>query len=86
MSTKEISNLIRSIVEHLVDCPDEIDIHEVDGNQVRILEVKVAREDVGKIIGRQGKTADAIRTIIAAISGKEKKRTILQIVDFNDND
>ena len=78
----ELTSLIYTIVASLVDDPSQIKIDEVEGAQARIIEVTVGKDDVGKVIGRQGKTADAIRTIIYAVSGKERKRTILQIVDF----
>lgn len=78
----ELNALIRTIIGALVDDPTQIEINEVDGAQLRMIEVTVGKGDVGKVIGRQGKTADAIRTILYAVSGKEGKRTILQILDY----
>ena len=78
---KSLKDLIRNIVEYLVDEEDQVQINEVNGDQSRIIEVTVAKKDIGMVIGRQGRTADAIRTIMHAVSGKEKKRTVLQIVD-----
>jgi len=54
---------------------------EVAGEQILVLELKVAKEDIGKIIGKQGRTALAIRTILSAASGKTKKRTVLEIIE-----
>ena len=73
--------MIRSICECLVDNYDEIKISEIEGDSTRIIEVRVAKEDTGKVIGRQGKTAEAIRTIVSAASGKDKKKTNFQIID-----
>lgn len=73
--------MIRSICECLVDNFDEIKISEIEGDSTRIIEVRVAKEDTGKVIGRQGKTAEAIRTIVGAASGKDKKKTNFQIID-----
>ena len=77
-------NLIVTILEALVDNPSGIKISEVEGESTRIVEVQVDREDVGKIIGKQGRTADAIRTIISAASGKSKKKTTFHIIDQRD--
>jgi len=76
-----MQDLIRQIVEALVDDIDAIKIHTVETDTTRVIEVEVARCDVGKLIGKSGKTADALRAIVAAASGKERKRTILNIVD-----
>lgn len=80
-----MKNLITTILEALVDNPDGIKISEVEGESTRILEVQVDKEDVGKIIGKQGRTADAIRTIISAASGKSKKKTSFHIIDTSDH-
>lgn len=76
-----MKDLVGYIASALVDNPDEIAIGEVVGNQATVLELKVAKEDLGKIIGKKGRTAQAIRTILNASSAKTKKRTILEIVD-----
>jgi len=76
-----MKDLVGYIASALVDNPDEIEIEEVLGNQATVLELKVAKEDLGKIIGKKGRTAQAIRTILNASSAKTKKRTILEIVD-----
>jgi predicted RNA-binding protein YlqC (UPF0109 family) len=75
-----LKDLIKYIVQALVDHPDQVEILEVEGKQSSVFEIKVAEEDIGKIIGKQGRTAQAIRTILRAASGKVKKRTILEII------
>ena len=76
-----MKELIKYIVQALVDHPEQIDISETVGEQSTVLEIKVAKEDMGKIIGKQGRTAQAMRTILNAVSAKVKKRTIMQIID-----
>lgn len=78
LSMKE---LVQYIAEALVDETTCIDINEIQGNQTNIIELKVAKEDIGKVIGRQGRTADAIRTILNCAAAKLSKRYILQIID-----
>jgi predicted RNA-binding protein YlqC (UPF0109 family) len=77
-----MKQLIISIVQALVDKPDEVQINEVVGDHAHVLELKVAKEDLGKVIGKGGAHASAIRTLMAATSGKEKKRYILEIIEF----
>jgi hypothetical protein len=76
-----MKDLIKHIVQSLVDNPDEVTVTEVEGNQTSVLELKVAKEDLGKVIGKQGRTARAIRTILSAASAKLKKRTIMEIIE-----
>ena len=73
--------LIDYIARALVDNPDEVSVSEVEGNQTSVLELKVAKEDLGKVIGKQGRTARAMRTILGAASAKFKKRTVLEIIE-----
>jgi hypothetical protein len=73
--------LIDYIARALVDNPDEVSVSEVEGNQTSVLELKVAKEDLGKVIGKQGRTARAMRTILSAASAKVKKRTVLEIIE-----
>jgi len=73
--------LIEDIVKALVDKPDEVKINEVHGDHAHVLELRVAKEDLGKVIGKGGAHASAIRTLMAAASGKEKKRYILEIIE-----
>jgi hypothetical protein len=76
-----MKSLIEAIVRALVDKPDEVQIKEVIGEHAHVLELRVAKEDLGKVIGKGGAHASAIRTIMAAASGKEKKRYILEIIE-----
>ena len=74
--------LITAIVQALVDKPAEVMIKEVIGEHAHVLELRVAKEDLGKVIGKGGAHASAIRTLMAAASGKEKKRYILEIIEY----
>jgi len=76
-----MKDLVEYISKSLVDETSRIEISEIEGNQTNIIELKVAKEDIGKVIGRQGRTADAIRTIINCAAAKLSKRYILQIID-----
>jgi predicted RNA-binding protein YlqC (UPF0109 family) len=76
---------MRELVEHiakaLVDDPDRVKVDEVEGENVTVIEVRVAQTDLGKIIGKQGRTARAIRTILNANATKLRKRAVLEIVE-----
>ncbi|CAD7837381.1 MAG: KH domain RNA binding protein YlqC [Olavius algarvensis Delta 4 endosymbiont] len=76
-----MKELTKRIIQALVDHPEQIVISEVEGKQVTVLEIKAAKEDLGKIIGKQGRNAKATRTILNAASAKIKKRTVLEIVE-----
>jgi uncharacterized protein len=76
-----MKDLIKYIAQALVDKPEEVVVDEISGNQTSVLELKVAKEDLGKIIGKQGRTARAMRTILSAASAKVKKRTVLEIIE-----
>jgi hypothetical protein len=76
-----MKNLIIEIVQALVDHPEEVFVDEVGGSYTKVLEVRVARRDLGKVIGKQGRTAKAIRTILSAAAGKTRERYILEIVE-----
>jgi predicted RNA-binding protein YlqC (UPF0109 family) len=76
-----MKELVKYIAQALVDYPEQVTVNEVIGNQTSVLELKVAKEDLGKIIGKQGRTARAIRTILSAASAKIKKRTVLEIIE-----
>ena len=78
---KEMKDLIEYIAKLLVDHPDAVKVIEVEGERTSVIELSVAKEDMGKIIGKQGKTASAIRTLLNAASMKQKKRTILEIIE-----
>ncbi|MEJ2220905.1 MAG: KH domain-containing protein [Desulfobacterales bacterium] len=74
-------DLIDYIARALVDHPEEVSVTEVEGNQTSVLELKVAKDDLGKVIGKKGRTARAMRTILGAASAKLKKRTVLEIIE-----
>ena len=76
-----MKDLIDYIARALVDNPDEVSVSEIEGNQTSVLELSVAKEDLGKVIGKQGRTARAMRTILSAASAKVKKRTVLEIIE-----
>jgi len=73
--------MVELIAKSLVDNPDKVQVTQLDGEQSSILELKVAQEDIGKIIGKQGRTAQAIRIILGAAGMKLKKRFNLEIID-----
>ncbi len=76
-----MKDLISYIAKALVDEPERVEVLEVAGDQTSVLELKVAKEDLGKVIGKQGRTARAMRTILSAASAKIKKRTVLEIIE-----
>ena len=76
-----MKELVAAIARALVDHPDEVQVRAVDGEQVTVLELRVHPEDVGKVIGRQGRTAKAIRTLLGAAGMKMQKRYTLEILE-----
>ena len=76
-----MKDLVGYIVAALVDNPGQVSVDEIEGNQTSVLEIKVAKEDLGKVIGRHGRNAHAIRTILSAASARIKRRTLLEIID-----
>ena len=78
----DVKQLIEDIVRTLVDRPEDVQIKEVIGEHAHVLELQVAKEDLGKVIGKGGAHATAIRTLMSAASGKEKKRYILEIIEY----
>ena len=78
----DVKQLIEDIVRTLVDRPEDVQIKEVIGEHAHVLELQVAKEDLGKVIGTGGAHATAIRTLMSAASGKEKKRYILEIIEY----
>ncbi|MCX6113580.1 MAG: KH domain-containing protein [Proteobacteria bacterium] len=79
--TGELKELVTVMARALVDKPELVEVFETAGEQTTVLELKVAKEDLGKVIGKQGKTARAMRTILSASATKLRKRSILEIVD-----
>lgn len=76
-----LKHLVEYIATALVDRPDSVEVLEVEGEQTSVLELKVDREDLGKVIGKQGRTARAMRTILSAASIKLRKRAVLEILE-----
>ena len=73
--------LVEYIAKSLVDSPDQVEVREAESEQGAVLELSVSHEDLGKIIGKQGRTARAIRTLLGAVSAKTKKRVVLEIIE-----
>jgi predicted RNA-binding protein YlqC (UPF0109 family) len=76
-----LKELVEFTAKSLVDQPDEVQVTEVEGEQTTVIELRVAKEDLGKVIGKQGRTARAIRTILSAAASKGKKRCVLEILE-----
>ena len=76
-----MKELVIYIAKALVDNPDEVSVNEVEGEQTSVIELRVAKGDLGKIIGKHGKTAQSIRTILSAASAKLGKRSVMEIVE-----
>ena len=76
-----VKDLVAVISRHLVDNPDSVSVGEVSSGQTMVLELRVAKVDVGKVIGREGRTAHALRTIIQAVTAKRRQRAVLEILE-----
>jgi len=76
-----MKDLIAYIAKALVDKPEDVVVSEIMGEQTSVIELKVAKEDLGKVIGKQGRTARAMRTILSAASAKVRKRSVLEILE-----
>lgn len=77
----ELKDLITYVSKALVDMPDHVEVKEIQGEQTTVIELKVDKTDLGKVIGKQGRTARALRTILNAASTKLKKRSVLEIIE-----
>ncbi|MBP7125128.1 KH domain-containing protein [Myxococcota bacterium] len=77
----ELRELVVFLAKALVDNPDEVEVHEVQAEQTTVLELRVAKGDMGKVIGKQGRTAKALRTVVNAAATKMRKRAVLEIVE-----
>ncbi len=75
-----MGELVEVIAKALVDNPEEVEVNEIEGTQSIIIELKVAEEDMGKVIGKQGRIAKAIRTVVKAAAIKENKRVVVEII------
>ncbi|MCK4534241.1 MAG: KH domain-containing protein [Syntrophobacterales bacterium] len=76
-----MKDLVKYMAQALVDHPDDVDCTEIVGEQTSVIELRVAKDDLGKVIGKQGKTAKAMRTILSAASAKIHKRAVLEIIE-----
>jgi hypothetical protein len=76
-----LKELIEFMARALVDNPDQVNVFEIEGEQTSVLELRVAKEDLGKVIGKQGRTARAMRLILSAASTKIRKRSVLEIIE-----
>ncbi len=81
MDYTSLKDLVEFMAKSLVDKPDEVSVNEMVGEQTTVVELKVAKEDLGKVIGKQGRTARSMRTILNAASTKLAKRSVLEIVE-----
>ena len=81
MKNGSMKELIEEVAKALVDQPDQVSVNEVDGEATTVLELRVAQQDLGKVIGKQGRTARAIRTILSAAGMKLRKRFVLEILE-----
>ncbi len=79
--SSELVQVIEVIAKSLVDAPQEVSVSEVQGENTTVIQLKVAKTDIGKIIGKEGKTAKAIRTILLGVATKLKRRTVLEILE-----
>jgi len=76
-----LKELIEFMARALVDNPEKVRVSEIEGEQTSVIELRVAKEDLGKVIGKQGRTARAMRTILSAASTKIRKRAVLEIIE-----
>jgi len=81
MPTESLKELIEYLAKALVDKPDEVEVAEIAGEQTIVLELRVAKDDIGKVIGKQGRTVKAMRSILSAASSKLRKRADLEILE-----
>jgi uncharacterized protein len=79
--SSELKTLMEVVTKALVDMPDQVEVNEIEGEQTTVIELKVDKSDLGKVIGKQGRTARALRTILNAASTKLRKRSVLQIIE-----
>ena len=76
-----MKDLLTEIVQALVDQPDQVSVNEIKGDNTTVLELKVAKSDMGKVIGKHGRNAQALRTILSAAAGKTRRRYVLEILE-----
>ena len=76
-----MKELIENIVKALVDDPEKVVVNEIQGRSISVIELRVAKEEIGKVIGKHGRTAEAIRTILLGASTKKRKRAVLEVLE-----
>jgi uncharacterized protein len=76
-----LKDMVEYIVKRLVDNPDAVNVSEISGEQATIIELRVASEDLGKVIGKEGRTARSLRTLVHAAATKDRKRAVLEILE-----
>ncbi len=81
MDYTNLKDLVEFMAKSLVDNPDQVEVNEVASEQTTVIELKVSKEDLGKVIGKQGRTARAMRTVLNAAGTKMQKRSVLEIVE-----
>ena len=81
MNDSSLKEVVETIAKALVDYPEEVAVREIDGEAATVLELRVAAQDLGKVIGKQGRTARAIRTLLRAAGMKLRKRFVLDILE-----
>ncbi len=76
-----VRDLVEYVVKKLVDLPEKVEVTEVSGEQTTVIELRVDQSDLGKVIGKEGRTARSIRTLVHAAASKERKRAVLEILE-----
>ncbi len=79
--SSELKALIEHVAKALVDLPEKVEVKEIEGEQTTVIELIVDKSDLGKVIGKEGRTAKALRTILNAASTKLRKRSVLEIIE-----
>ncbi|MGB9765875.1 MAG: KH domain-containing protein [Sulfurihydrogenibium sp.] len=77
----KLTEIVEQMAKAIVDHPEKVEVKEIEGEKTTVIELKVAPEDLGKVIGKQGRTARAMRTILAAVSRKVNKKAVLEILE-----
>ena len=81
----EMSQLIENLIKKLVTQPDEVEVNQTEGDQTDVFELKVAKDDMGRVIGKKGRIIEALRTIVFAFGVKQKKRCLLQLIEDDES-
>ncbi len=77
----KLTQIVEQMAKAIVDYPEKVEVKEIEGEKITVVELKVAPEDLGKVIGKQGRTARAMRTILASVARKENKKAVLEILE-----